>query len=851
MDCIPPTMRILSLELNGYIRLCWNQIRHFIITFDSNEHLILGTNGAGKSRLLSEIAPNPPVQSDFTKDGSAIKVYEHHGKIYTLSTHFGQKAPHSFLIDGEEQNEGGTVTVQRDLVAYHFKYTNEVRALLQQKEVFTLMSPARRREWFTRFSDVDQAYALEQYHRYKSLNSQAAAGVQFLKRKLATEIEKQQSMTDITQLEQQVMQLQNQLKDWVAHRVPQMPSPEAIKGSLEALLARLDTQGRVFLTTPYIVPEHDPALQTVLRPLDNVTPESLVQHIRDLENQSASYQSLLDQDVGDHDRLTESIAALRQLNQVGLQDLQRDIQALEAQISQLKGQQRLKLEVENPNAAMTALNACQQTLTEVSTTLKPNPERLYGRQALEELETIRSKTQFALTQQTLALTNDEARQIHLEQHLNQPRIDCPECGHSWTLVPKQHAEYQAIMERRPHLLEQIKSFKEMIVNYDARIVATQEYIATYRQYIQCVKSWEILQPFWTRVQEEDLLLSQPNELIVRVHQFRDDLRLAQEAATLTAAIVAKQQLIQQSQTIQQGSLDDQLKRDAVLQQRITERQTILVALRQQAKRFTQYLKLTTEGLALQQSLLATEQSVHQQFIQWAESLWQTWIEEEIRQCSEQLAIRQKTLMEYQHGRRLISELEAQIQKAQVEEEASRAIMDALSPTEGLIAEGMLGFIRHFVEQMNQRIAEVWSYPLTVEACRLDEEDDLNLDYKFPLIAEHADLGVTDVSMGSSSQIQMINLAFVVTAMIYLGLEDSPLFLDEFGSGFDDAHRFESIGAIQNLLTRHGFTQLFMVSHYEMTYSAFSDAQICVLDKSNITLPSQCVYNQHVDMTMAI
>jgi hypothetical protein len=42
-----------------------------------------------------------------------------------------------------------------------------------------------------------------------------------------------------------------------------------------------------------------------------------------------------------------------------------------------------------------------------------------------------------------------------------------------------------------------------------------------------------------------------------------------------------------------------------------------------------------------------------------------------------------------------------------------------------------------------------------------------------------------------------------------------------------------------------FTQLYMVSHYQASYGAFTQAEICVLDQTNIEIPKGLTYNQHV------
>ena len=93
--------------------------------------------------------------------------------------------------------------------------------------------------------------------------------------------------------------------------------------------------------------------------------------------------------------------------------------------------------------------------------------------------------------------------------------------------------------------------------------------------------------------------------------------------------------------------------------------------------------------------------------------------------------------------------------------------------------------------------------------------------------------------------EIVDLAFRITAIKYLGLDDSPLLLDEFGKTFDKEHRLAAAYGIKELMEMKSFTQLFTVSHYEATYGSLTNAEICVLCSKNISIPTNAVYNEHV------
>jgi DNA repair exonuclease SbcCD ATPase subunit len=209
-------------------------------------------------------------------------------------------------------------------------------------------------------------------------------------------------------------------------------------------------------------------------------------------------------------------------------------------------------------------------------------------------------------------------------------------------------------------------------------------------------------------------------------------------------------------------------------------------------------------------------------------------------------MKEKELNDIRMQSGIIRDLQTQIASLQARVEEYKAVMSALSPTEGLIAEGMLGFIRVFTTKMNHLIGKTWSYQLEVVPCGLSSEGSVDLDYKFPLLSQASNKPVPDVMFGSRGMKEIINLVFRVVAMQYLGLADVPLYLDEFASALDDSHRRSSVDLIKMLMAQMSFSQLFMVSHDFSQYGALSDVEVCALTEENIVLPP--VYNTHVSFT---
>jgi hypothetical protein len=60
---------------------------------------------------------------------------------------------------------------------------------------------------------------------------------------------------------------------------------------------------------------------------------------------------------------------------------------------------------------------------------------------------------------------------------------------------------------------------------------------------------------------------------------------------------------------------------------------------------------------------------------------------------------------------------------------------------------------------------------------------------------------------------------------------------------DVSHRASAFNMISNMLSTSNFSQVFMVSHFEDSFSNALDSDITVLCKANIQLPEGLAFNQ--------
>ena len=134
--------------------------------------------------------------------------------------------------------------------------------------------------------------------------------------------------------------------------------------------------------------------------------------------------------------------------------------------------------------------------------------------------------------------------------------------------------------------------------------------------------------------------------------------------------------------------------------------------------------------------------------------------------------------------------------------------------------------------------------MEVLSCSVENEDSVELDYKFPVKAGTDDDIIPDVGKLSTGMGEMINLAFRVVSLKYLKLHDAWLMLDEFSANMDEAHRKAAFHAIGGILADSQFSQIFLVSHFHESYGSLTNTQVTVICPANITVPIGSNVNQH-------
>lgn len=329
-----------------------------------------------------------------------------------------------------------------------------------------------------------------------------------------------------------------------------------------------------------------------------------------------------------------------------------------------------------------------------------------------------------------------------------------------------------------------------------------------------------------------------------VMQLNNDLQLELEADRIQQEIEKTKQLMHQATLVGNATLAETQAKASEIEAHVEGMTAFIQQLQVRIEEHSRYRKELADAYQLGEKIVKLKDDASKLTETIIETMWMETIHHCVNQLQSQLLRKEETLNEVKEQLRRVKDLEDQITIEERREKALQIAVDTLSPKDGLIAEGLLGFIRTYVRQMNGIIKKIWSYPLVVKECGIADGNGVELDYKFPMLVADT-LPVSDVSDGSSGIVDVVDLAFMVIAMKYLGLAESPLFADEFTKSFDNEHKKTAMVMIKTLMETTSLTQLFMISHDYQHYSSFANVEVCVLDPKNIVVPD--TYNEHVMM----
>lgn len=831
-------MRYLEIELIGFKRFMLNNINHFLYKPSSPIQLIIGTNGSGKTSLINEISPLPGSSDAFEKEGSKRVLFTHNGSTYELKNYFGTTGTkHSFVKDGGENlNPGGTLPVQKKLILQEFGIDNEKQALLSGQINFTDLSPSERREWFTKLADTSYDYAIGLYNRLNERKRDISGALKLAKKRMVTETSKLIDSKEKEIIIKEVDDFHTLLNRLMEYRKP----VEFNAGELEH--REFEIAGMLEVMSRTLIQKRTKLSFKGIKSL-----EELESKINDLKNDLVVHGRLNDKLFDDFNKIKESLDIIKNAGTVNTKDIKENIARLSLKQAELRLNRRLIVApISNASEAYTAFDTIYLTLESHLHELPNNKERLFNFTTRDS-----NKEQLYLYKDKLATTDNlilkyTTQKKHQEEHQTLGQTKCPNCSHSWNIGFNQLI-YQDALDKLEKLKTERVEYLALVEKHEKFDNEVNDYLNKYKNIIGITNTWTILKPLWDELLNSKVILDDPLQAVRICQEFLTELKFEVECERIQKEIDEYNKQHKLLESVENYDIEKLQNQSNAIEKEIQDK-TILIS------NIKNELNVYTSLLSEIRSINKTQDNINELYNEikivntnLIETIQRTSLLQAIKEVQSLLAVSESKLNFINLQKSMIDDLATQITQLERDEEIMKILVTELSPTSGLIAENLMWFIKVFVAQMNSFIKKIWSYPLIIQPCKIDEENKVDLDYKFPVMIQNKDNIIPDVKVGSKGMLKIFNLAFQLTAIKFQGLSDNPLFLDEWSSGLDDSHRVTSVAVINSLMDEKMFQQCFTINHYYAEYGSLVNAQLCVLNKDNVVIPSGIEYNKHVLM----
>ena len=817
-------MKIVRLEVYGFKRLMLNNIKHFVYTPTSTHQLILGTNGSGKSSILSELSPLPGHHSNYTKDGYKKITLAHHGRVYHLESVF-KTNKHSFVVDeGEDLNPGGTASAQLELVMQHFGINKDIHDLLTGEVRFTQLGPGDRRKWITMISRTDYGYAMSTFKRIAGRARDQQGALKHLNQRLTQETHNLQALQDVEGLDERALQLRDELNHLMLERIPNLPSLHAQQSRMRELADSLELRAKEYFRNLAYVPRNK-------RYRSN---EDVTFDLQRLDTNIHSTQTLIERMGNEFTDMESVINSVQVEAGESLDNLPELIVQQHAEIQRLLEEQQLFRELASPSEILRDWQSIGEEVQLVFRQLPDNLDRRYSRESIRQAELEIAQHQGRVDQSMSKIHSIQNRIAAMEEARE---TECPSCKYVWRPGYSEVEMAQLRYDQDQHGLI-VDEAKVKIKELQAFMEECQGYTELYQRFRGFAQGYPRLQPLWNHILEKQLLLDNPRGNLGLFVQWQRDLELNVQFEQARKRLQHYQDLQER-----QSSMGDSAHFSRRMQRLQEEIETATRELHLQRTERTDTDRFYRQLLRMQEIAGRMETDFNEiERIQagLVDSLRNDIIDETVTQHQTELGAIMRKLSEKESQEGIVRDLQQSKQEVELDAKALQLLTQALSPNEGLIAEQLASDIGCLVAQLNSVINSIWTYDFTILSCGMDSGE---LDYKFPVQFATSDFGSPDISRTSKGQRQVIDFAFQLTVMLYLNLTDYPLFLDEPGEGFDEQHRIKLMDFVKQLMEMGRHSQLFMISHYASSHGSFVNAETLVLDASNISVPG--TYNQHV------
>lgn len=773
----------------------------------------------------------PADKTEYGDGGGKVIEIEDGGDHYLLSSKVGKSASHSFVKNGMELNDGGTITVQKELIERELRYTANLHQLLTGKLSFCNMSPNQRKALIMDISGLDLTYVLDVFDKVKSLHRDTLGAHKHVGVKLTDIGTRLATVENTDWLEPKAVELEHGINKLLPHTnrsAGTLATAEYdFKQRVAALSNHLDGAKSVYdsLTRACKNASVKPSATNLDAVIDGQKTAEL--DLQVLKSKEATLKNSL----AEHEQLTKKLADAP--DNEGVEEIKKEIAELRDKIHIVLPDNPFP---DHTAKALEELLVVHQALYHLGSTI-PSDFRVFSADERSNIDSMVETT----AKQVLGLEKELDRakdRLHHSELARDGDVTCPNCS------TRIHAPMSLTDEKYDALVKNIAILELDLLDANkvlAEWKAKQKEAGIYSRLVDDVRKIRVrttyIQSMWTELSTPDAILLnvtgasaavRSTYATVEAHVKRNE---AIERNIHLCELLSLHELAGESNVAgKYAQLENELA------ELYAERDYVLTCGRELSgviSKYRQFVEFVDKAESMAEDISIG-------FKQMANTHGWESINNEVSDCQLQLGRIRTTIAEYKSLSDRLAELEADDAMLLRKRKGYEELAKALSPKHGLIGQQLRSVIGAFTDSINEIINSVWEYELKV----VPPMGNTALDFKFPISVD-GKLG-PDIKEASSGQGDIIDLAVKRIIMAYKDLEDYPLFLDEVGASFDYTHRMKLMEYIRRLIAGGQCSQMFLIQHYSSEYGGLSNSDIVVLNPNNIIVPTE--YNKNVTMS---
>lgn len=807
-------MLITYIKLKRFKRFPLSDIEIFEHDFSNKLVGIIGQNGSGKSSLLRELSPLPANKENFYSDGYKEIHITKSGKEYKLISDFTTTAKYYFICDGEELNNSNLISIQKELVMKHFSLTDEIFEILIGLNNFTTLTAIQRKKLFNNITHINIDALIDRYEKYKTelklqesvlkiqtnsftseqeklLNPEKYESL--LKEKITINEElnllidiksfliktRIESCKDIDVNYDEFIKLNSLIKDFISSNYTYITSyPQDSLDELKELFTKDKNSIEIELSKLYY------RLNLLLKDLDNLDKNS-GRNVEEIQKQ-------IDDTTERNRRINTNLDFIKYHDGMDVSSIKSCFERLDSR------------------------------LNDTLTTLESNENKKYTKDKHESLDTLKT----SLTAEIKDISNSLNKLLGKKEEIENVKTklgvetQCPSCNHKF--FPLLNGKYDEIIDKQISAYEEkLTSKNKELKNTTDELNQSSEYFTKLKVIQELSTTTRELKFFWDYVKSSNLIFTDPKRVDGLIKQSIDELNACltiEENNKTIASLRGMLKTARNATELTKEEINNEVSLlDLEIHLHISRKDELLKQLKDIEISRKVHTRLNDLYNLRDKLYLATQDSISNSVI---DNLLESY-SSEITKCKLKLLDVETSLTSYDRTTNILEKYQADINETKETIFVLNCLISELSPKNGLIAKIVGNYLNNIIAFLNSVIQSVMEYKLEIELINLEENI---LDYKFRFKVENK-ITVSDISKASSGMKEVIDNSFKLVFYKLLGLENYPLYLDEFGVRLDTQHKTKIHNLIFKFINGGEFSQIFLITHTDNGFLSHKDAEV--------------------------